>query len=123
MNPAIRPSTIQLIMLMTHVSLANQQSMLGSRLQSRSDTRRARCFSEGVLVATAALHPSAKQASTFGCRLGSLLTDLTQPALEGRSVARGLRSQDSCDLTQRVDRLGLDLCRLAVGQFRLQSVM
>src|SRR6478609_1149830 len=66
---------------------------------------------------------SAEQASAFGCSLSRLLTDFTQPALECRGITRSFCSKNGRNLAQRVDRLDLDLSRLAVAKLCLQPVV
>jgi len=83
--------------------------------QPKSDTQCAGDFSERRLLGITDLYASAKQASTFGGRLGGLLTDQAQPGFERRGIAGRFGGKHGRDLPQRVDRLGLDLCRLAVG--------
>src|SRR3974390_1487289 len=90
--------------------------------RTRSDAKRAGDFSKRRLLGIADLNPSAKPASSLRCGLGSLLTDLAQPTLEGHGVAGSFRAENSGHLAQLFNRFGLDFRWLATGEFSLEPV-
>ncbi len=63
-----------------------------------------------------------EKSSTFRGCLRDVLADLSEPALEGRRIARCLGVDDGAGLAERLDTLSLDLGGLAARELFLDAV-